>query len=203
MPVKKNKQVDAYIAKQTPSLQPVLEKIRAAVHKACPSCEEAMKWNVPWFVYKGPLLGMAAFTKHASFGFWKGKLLPDPDGIFPGPRRASMCTYKAETVKDLPSQAVLAKYIKAAMKLNDEGINVPKRTGSAAKSPTVPKELAAALKKNAKARKTFEAFPPSCQREYVDWITEAKREETRTKRLATTIEWLTEGKRRNWKYENC
>jgi len=199
----KNKQVDAYIKKQTPATRPVLEKIRAAVHKACPNCEEAMKWNVPWFVYKGPLLGMAAFTKHASFGFWKGKLLDDPDNLFDGPRRASMCTYKAETVKDLPSQTVLVKYIKAAMKLNDEGVKVPQRIGVAAKSPPVPKDLAAALKKNAKARKTYESFPPSAQRDYVIWLNEAKREETRAKRLATTIEWLSEGKKRNWKYENC
>lgn len=196
----RNTKVDAYIARAAESNRPVLEKIRDTVHKACPEVEEAIKWNVPWFVYKGPLLGMAAFTNHASFGFWKGKLMPDPEGLFEGKARASMCTFKAETVKDLPTQKVLAQYIKAAMKLNDEGVKLPQRTGAAAKSPPLPKDLAAALKSNAKARKTYESFPPSAQRDYVIWLNEAKRDETRAKRLATTIQWLSEGKKRNWRY---
>jgi uncharacterized protein YdeI (YjbR/CyaY-like superfamily) len=65
---------------------------------------------------------------------------------------------------------------------------------------TVPADLAAALRRNRKARASFEAFSPSHRREYIEWITEAKREETREKRLATTIEWLEEGKPRHWKY---
>lgn len=196
----RNPKVDAYIAGAAEPTRPVLEKIRAAVHKACPEVEEAIKWNVPWFVYKGPLLGMAAFTSHASFGFWKGKLMDDPEGLFEGKTKASMCAIKAESVKDLPTQKVLVQYIKQAMKLNDDGVKLPRRTGAAAKSPPVPKDLAAALKKNAKARRTYEGFPPSAQRDYVIWLNEARREETRRKRLATTIEWLAEGKKRNWKY---
>ncbi len=65
----------------------------------------------------------------------------------------------------------------------------------------VPDDLKAALKQNAKAQKTFKDFSYSKRREYVEWLTEAKREETRRQRLATTIKWLAEGKSRMWKYE--
>ena len=197
---KRSKEVDAYIAEAAECARPVLERIRDDVHGACPDVEEAMKWNVPWFEYKGLLLGMAAFTNHASFGFWKLKLMDDPDGLFGGAKQGSMCTYKAERVKDLPAKRVMSKYIKAAMALNEQGVKVPMRTGAASKSPPVPTDLAAALKKNAKAKKVYEGFPPSAQRDYVMWIMGAKREETRAKRLATTVEWLALGRKRNWKY---
>jgi uncharacterized protein YdeI (YjbR/CyaY-like superfamily) len=65
----------------------------------------------------------------------------------------------------------------------------------------VPPSLAGALKRNAKARATWEKFSPSHRREYIAWLTEAKREETRERRLETALEWLAEGKSRNWKYE--
>ena len=68
---------------------------------------------------------------------------------------------------------------------------------------TVPQDLKAAIDAAPAAKATWDAFPPSCQREYVEWVTEAKRDETRTKRLTQTIEMLNEGKRRHWKYENC
>jgi uncharacterized protein YdeI (YjbR/CyaY-like superfamily) len=38
-------------------------------------------------------------------------------------------------------------------------------------------------------------------REYIEWLTEAKSEETRQKRLETAIAWISEGKPRNWKYQ--
>lgn len=59
------------------------------------------------------------------------------------------------------------------------------------------------LKSNAKARATFEAFPPSHHREYIEWITETKRDETRQRRLAQTLEWLAQGKPCYWKYADC
>lgn len=67
----------------------------------------------------------------------------------------------------------------------------------------MPPDLAAALARHDAARKTFDAFAPSQRREYIDWLTEAKREETRARRLAQAVDWLTEGKPRHWKYQNC
>jgi len=191
--------VDAYIAKSAEFARPILKHLRAAVHAASPEIEETLKWSMPHFMYKGMLCGMAAFKQHCAFGFWKGKLIADLSDEAMG---QFGCITK---VSDLPPKRALTAYVKKAMALNDAGVKSPTRIKSAkAKAPMkVPDDLAAALKKNKKARATFEGFSPSHRREYVEWITEAKREETRAKRLATTLEWLAEGKSRNWKYMNC
>ena len=104
-------------------------------------------------------------------------------------------------VKQLPSKRELTSYIHQAMRLNAEGVKAPRKTAARRKAPLrTPADLGAALKRNAKARAHWQGFSPSHRKEYVEWITEAKRPETREKRLATTLEWLAEGKARNWKY---
>ncbi|HEX8850387.1 MAG TPA: YdeI/OmpD-associated family protein [Gemmatimonadaceae bacterium] len=192
--------IDAYIAKSADFAQPILEHIRDVVHAACPTVEETMKWSFPHFMYNGMLCSMAAFKQHCSLGFWKGALLFDS-----ARDREAMGQFGRITkIADLPPKKELMAYVKKAMKLNDEGAKVPRIRKPGLSRRAVPTEppadLVAALEKNAKARATFEGFPPSHRREYIEWITEAKREETRQKRLAQTIEWLAEGKQRNWKY---
>ena len=54
----------------------------------------------------------------------------------------------------------------------------------------LPAELAAALARDADARARFEALPPSHRDEYVRWVAEAKREETRARRSAETVRRL-------------
>ena len=103
---------------------------------------------------------------------------------------------------ETPKKTLLA-HIRKAMKLNEDGVKSPVRKAAPKPPPETPEDLVAALKKNAPAKATFNAFPPGCRREYIEWIVEAKREDTRAKRVAQTVEWLAEGKRRNWKYENC
>jgi uncharacterized protein YdeI (YjbR/CyaY-like superfamily) len=104
------------------------------------------------------------------------------------------------SLSDLPSDKVLIGYVQKAARLNEEGVKVPRPLKHEKKEIPMPSDLAAALKKSAKARATFEGFRPSYKREYLEWITEAKTEETRRKRLDTAIEWMAEGKPRNWKY---
>ena len=195
--------IDAYIAKSAEFARPVLTHLREAVHAACPDCEETLKWSAPSFTYRGKILcGMAAFKQHAAFGLWQGSMIVGSDG-----RKLddAMGQFGRITrIADLPGKRELTGYIKQAMKLIDEGAKRPVAPKSQAKPPVeAPEDLLAALRTNAKARATFEGFPPSCKREYIEWITEAKRAETRAKRLAQTVEWLAEGKRRNWKYEAC
>ena len=158
-----------------------------------------MKWSFPHFGYKGMLCSMAAFKAHAAFGFWKGSLVTgkargtDAMGQFGRITRRS----------DLPSRKALTAYVRKAVELNEKGIKAPRAVKKKA-APTpivVPADLAAALKKNPNARAAFEAFSPSHKREYLEWITEAKAEETRARRLAQAILWMAEGKSRNWKYE--
>ena len=190
--------VDAYIAKSRPFAQPILEHIRSVIHEACPDVEETMKWSMPHFTYHGMLAGMAAFKEHCTFGFWKAKLIMDQDEM----SREAMGHFGCiRSLDDLPSKRTLAGYVRKAMKLNEEGVKVPRKARPGAARPvSVPADLAAALRRSRKAREAFAAFSPSHQREYIEWITEAKREDTRQKRLATTVAWLTEGKPRNWKY---
>jgi len=199
--------VDAYIKKAPEHARPVLEHLRAIVHQGCPEVVETIKWSMPAFDYKGPFCGMAAFKKHCVFGFWKSALL-FPDGETPkasdklnwGARGRSPVPARITGLADLPSKTALLRLVKKAAKLNDDGVKLPART-TRRKPLRVPPDLAAALKKSKKAAATFEGFSPSCRREYVEWIVEAKRPETRERRVATTIEWLAEGKQRNWKYQ--
>ncbi|BCT94086.1 hypothetical protein LYSHEL_31130 [Lysobacter helvus] len=193
--------IDAYIAAQADFARPILERVRAIVHEACPDVEETMKWSMPTFVYGGGILcGMAAFKQHASFGYWKHALV-----VGEGAPRDGMGSYgKMTSLKDLPPKKTLLAHIKRAMQLNVDKVKAPAARKSAPKPPPqAPEDLLAALKKNAKARKTFESFPPGQQREYIGWIEEAKREETRAKRLAQAVAWMAEGKVRNWKYLDC
>ena len=196
----KDKRVDAYIAKAQPFAQPILNHIREVVHNACPDCEEKMKWSFPHFDYKGSMMcSMAAFKEHAAFSFWKAALLDDPKKILSN-EEAMGHMGRLTKVSDLPSDKILTGFIKQAMKLNEEGMVVAKPKSAPKPPPEIPADLAAALKKNKAAAKCFAEFSPSAQREYVDWLTEAKTDATREKRLETAIEWIAEGKIRNWKY---
>ncbi|MFD0738389.1 YdeI family protein [Lysobacter koreensis] len=203
--------IDAYIARQADFARPLLEYLRETVHEACPGVEETLKWSAPAFVHAGGILcSMAAFKQHASFGYWKHALVVGEDESAGQPRegqpREGMGSYgKLTTLKDLPPKKQLLAHLRRAMQLNEDGVKTPgvRKTTAPRPPPQAPADLAAALRHNAKAKATFEAFPPSQQREYVDWITEAKRDETRHKRLAQAVEWLAEGKQRHWKYQNC
>ncbi len=195
-------EVDAFIAKTPEYARPILGRIRDAFHAGCPELTERIKWGVPSFEYKGMLGGMAAFKRHVTFGFWKSRLMDDFDRVFARGPRASAMGARVTSLADLPAQRVLVACVKAAKRLNDEGKKEPKRARPKRTiRVTVPVDLKAELRRNAKARAVFAAFPPSQKREYVEWIVEAKRAETRAKRLTTAIAWLAQGKHRNWKYE--
>lgn len=196
-------EVDAYIAKAAPFAQPILEKIRDAFHAASPDIQEVMKWSAPFFDYKGVLGQMAAFKNHVSWGFWKAQLMKDPHGILTAMgETGTMGGSKVSDVKELPSKKVMVEYVKEAMRLNDEGVKVQRAPSTRSATPLeVPDDLAAALKKDRKARATFDSFAPSQKREYVEWLNDAKQDATRQKRLATAIEWMAEGKSRHWKYK--
>lgn len=192
---KRDARIDAYIAKSADFAKPILKHLRGLVHEGCPGVEETIKWSMPHFdCAGGPLAGMAAFQAHCAFGFWKGSL------IVPGGKEAMGQFGRITSLADLPKDRVLLGYVRKAARLNEEGVKVPRPVKHPKKPIPMPADLAAALKKNAKARATFEGFSPSHKRDYLEWITEAKAEATRKKRLSTAIEWMSEGKPRNWKY---
>jgi len=193
--------VDAYIDRSADFAKPILLHIRKLVHAACPDVLETMKWSFPHFDYKDQMMcSMASFKQHCAFGFWKQSLLED--AAFPAEKTAMGSFGRLTSVKDLPDDKTMKKLIADAMKLNDEGVKVKRAfVSSDKKELVVPDVLLEALAKHDAAAETFNSFPYSCKKEYVEWITEAKTDATRDKRLATAIEWLAEGKRRNWKYE--
>ena len=197
--------IDAYIAKSADFAQPVLEHLRELIHKVCPEVEETIKWGMPSFEYKGLFCGFAAFKNHCTFGFWKSSLLHDPHGVLKDQERAAMGSFgKMTSLKDLPSDAILKALLKDAMRLNEEGIKIPTATrkrGVVKNEIPEPDYFTKLLKKDAKALETWNNFAPSHRREYLEWLTDAKTDPTREKRLEKTMELLREGKQRHWKYQ--
>lgn len=190
----RNPAVDAFIARAPAFARPILRRVRAAFHAGCPEVEERIKWGSPSFEYKGILGGMAAFKRHVSFGFWKSRLLPEFERSFGRPGRASAMGVRIETLQDLPPQRALVAFVRAAKRLNDAGVKEPLRAAPRRKPPLpMPADVRAALARNAKARAAFASLPPSHQRAYLEWITEAKRPATRARRLAASLTQLTAG----------
>lgn len=193
--------IDAYIAKAAPFAQPILGHLRAVVHATCPDVEEGIKWSMPFFSHRGsPLCMMAAFKNHCGFGFWLsnqvvGETAEDGMGQFG----------KLLSVTDLPPKKQLVELVRKALALNEAGVKLKRPKAAIRPAPSLPDALAAefAKKKNASACMTYEAFSPGKQHEYIEWISEAKTESTRQKRIATTLQWLAEGRQRNWKYAKC
>jgi len=197
--MKTDPRIDAYIARQADFARPILTHLREMLHEACPDCEETLKWSMPSFLYKGTILAnFAAFKAHATFGYWNDSMLRQEEK-----NRSGMGQFgRLATLEDLPDRSKLIDLTRQSMALIDSGAKPPRAT--AKKAPfTVPQDMRAAIDGNAAAKAAFDGFPPSAQRDYVEWITEAKRDETRVKRLAQAVEWLAEGKRRHWKYKNC
>jgi len=198
----KDPRVDTYIEHSADFAKPILKHLRKLVHAGCPEVEETIKWKFPTFMYKGMLCGFASFKQHCTFGFWKHELLFGKEGTVTNGDAMGQFG-RVTSVTELPKDDVLLRYIKEAARLNDQGIKLPRSKPKPRKPLVVPSYLKAALQKSSKARETFENFSYSHKKEYVEWLTEAKTEETRKRRLRTTIEWLSQGKARNWKYMNC
>jgi uncharacterized protein YdeI (YjbR/CyaY-like superfamily) len=195
----KDPRVDAYIESKAEFARPILHHVRARVHAACPGVVETIKWGMPFFTYQDrPLANMAAFKAHASFGLW------DRAALGMSKEAGSMGQFgRIESLADLPADDEIDAKIRAAVALADTGER-PKRAAKPAKPESdVPPELVEALAGDAAASAAFTAFSPSARRDYCEWIADAKRPETKAKRVAEAVAWIGEGKKRNWKYENC
>ena len=201
---KKDKAIDAYIAKSADFAKPILTHIRELVHKACPDAEEKMKWSFPHFDYKNEMMcSMAAFKQHCAFSFWKASLMKDASLVDNAKSEVSMGHLgRITSLKDLPADKKMIAYIKEAMDLNERGIKLPPKVVTTEKKElVVPDYFLEALRKNKKAKETFDNYAYSHKKEYLEWIIEAKTEPTRNKRMETALEWLAEGKSRHWKYK--
>lgn len=199
--------VDAYIERAAPFAQPILTHLRELIHRACPRATESVKWGMPFFLQQGIVLcHMAAFKQHCALGFWgpEMKKVLAKDGLASSDAMGSLG--RITGLKDLPADKALLTYMAQAAEFVESGQrtkSIDRKPKAAKKSVRVPTELAAALRKNKLAAKAFEGFSSSCKREYAEWIAEAKRPETKGKRLKQALEWIAQGKPRHWKYANC
>jgi uncharacterized protein YdhG (YjbR/CyaY superfamily) len=192
----KDPRVDAYIANANPFARPILKKLRAWMHKHCPDCVETIKWSAPHFEYKDKMYGgMSAFKEHCAFGFWHPMMRRNDNSL------EGMGSFgKIRSLADLPAEGHFATMAQEAMKLTDENVKPPAKPRKERETLFVPPDLKAALAKSKKAAATFEAFSYSHKKEYIQWISEAKREETRVARLKQAVAMMAEGKQRHWKY---
>jgi hypothetical protein len=191
--------LDAYISRSAPFARPILRHLRAVVHAGCPQVEETIKWGMPFFVHNGILCHMAAFSQHVAFGFWRGRSLVAARHDRSDEAMGNFGRIGARS--DFPPKRILIGYIRKAAALRGAKSATKAAPRPGTKRPVrVPADLAAALRKHARARRTFEGFSPGHRREYIKWITEATREETRIRRLGQAVEWLAQGKPRNWKH---
>jgi uncharacterized protein YdeI (YjbR/CyaY-like superfamily) len=209
--------IDDYIDRAAPFAQPILQRIRDAVHEGCPEAEETIKWGFPHFVHHGILCSMAAFKAHCALGFWKG------DQVVGEPAEGAMGQFgRIASVRDLPPRRELVALVRRAARRNEalaaergaskrapskRAVTSTSATASAPAPKRAPRPMpelhpafAAALERHPEARAAFERFAPSHRREYLEWIGEARQEATRERRIATALEWLAEGKPRNWKH---
>lgn len=199
---KYSSQIDTYIEKSQDFAKPILTYIREIVHEFCPDAEETMKWSFPHFTYKGKnLCAMASFKQHCTFGFWLEKEMKTMREITQDIEKTSMFSLgKITKVEDLPSKPQLKKAIKEAMELTDMGVTMKKAAPSKTEVE-IPSYFLSALQEQPKTFDVFEKASPSFRKEYINWITEAKTEATRNKRMEQALVWIAEGKGRNWKYE--
>ena len=198
----KDPRIDLYIYNAADFARPILLHLRELIHVACPDVEETIKWSFASFDYKGPMCSMASFKQHCAFGFWKASLMKDKSLIANAESESAMGHYgKITTLKDLPPDKKIIAHIKEAMMLNEKGIKLPpKKVTTRKKEIVAPDYFLKQLKKNKKALITFNSFSPSHKREYLEWIIEAKTDDTKNRRMDKAIEWMSEGKSRNWKY---
>lgn len=189
--------IDAYISKAPPFAQPILTYLRELVHKTIPDAGEDIKWGMPCLTYKGKnLAGMAAFKAHCSFGVHGDGRAVEGMGQYG----------KISSMDDMPSDSMVFTALLAAKNRIDStgtALKIASKPKVAKPEIPVPNDFAAELAKAQGARERFDSWAPSHRREYLEWIVDAKRPETRAKRISQAGEWIAEGKKRNWKYENC
>ena len=198
--MKAEPRIDSYIEKAAPFAQPILRHVRSRVHKAAPEAQEAVKWGAPAFLIDGKiLLIMAAFKAHAALNFWRGQELRENEASADAMGQFG----KIASIDDLPTDGELDALIRQAAELARAAPAPRKPKHEPKPPPAMHPDFARALDAAPKAREVLSAFSPSAQREYLEWVAEAKQDATRQKRIASAVEWLSEGKRRHWKYENC
>lgn len=198
-----NKKVDEYISKSADFAKPILNHLREIILSTCPDAEEDVKWGTPHYSYKGDyLVMMAGFKNHCSFSLYKAEMMKDKtiqDSVKAGKKFGYMD--KVKDISELPAKKALVAYIKEVMVLNESGIKKVLPKSDKPKVFEVPDYFEKALHYNKAAKEVFYSKSDSFRKEYIVWISDAKTDDTRQKRIQESLKWIAEGKGRFWQYK--
>ncbi|TFU06378.1 hypothetical protein EUV02_05140 [Polymorphobacter arshaanensis] len=196
--------IDAYIARAVPFAQPMLTRLRDALHAAA-SLDETIKWGMPAFTYKGAqVANIAGFKAHVTCNFWRRDAVGEAAPEVVANEKAAMGQFGRMTcLADIPDDKTIAAIVTRAIAKIDAGATTPRPAKRTKPEIAMPDDFAAALTANSGARTHFDAFPPGARRDYLEWITDAKRADTRARRIEQAVQWIAEGKRHNWQYVSC
>lgn len=198
--MKRYKTVDAYI-KGAETWQKELVRLRQILSST--QLSEEVKWGGPCYTYQGKnVVGIGAFKSYVGLWFHQGALLSDPQNVLINcqeGRTKALRQWRFENGKQIKA-TVIKHYVKEAIELVESGKEIkPDRN----KALVVPPELKKALTKHKKASEAFKKLTKGKQREYTDYIADAKREETKQKRLDKILPMITKGAGLHDKYRNC
>lgn len=200
-----NSDIDKYITNAADFAKPILAHWRRLIHERCPEVIEVLKWGIPHFEYKNEnIFVIASYKNHCSFSFLKESLMTDPR-LKANKELKPIQKFLGKVTKqeNLPPDEEFIAMLDEAVQLNEKGIKI-QREKPANEKPKVfetPDYLLAALIAKPKAKEVFDSKSNSFRKEYIIWITDAKTDETRQKRISEALEWIAEGKGRFWKHQ--
>lgn len=180
------KKIEAYIAQAPTFAQPICLKLREIILKAVPDIQESWKWSSPVYEKNGLVCGVGAFKQHVNLSFFQGAYLTDPAKILVGQTSRDMRSVKFKDVSEI-IESTLVDYIREAAELKRTSIDRSHRVVE------IPADFSQALTQNPTASAIFEKFAYTHRKEYVHWIEEAKKPETRQRRLHKAIEMIASG----------
>lgn len=177
---------------------PLAEQLTEWILHWEPDLTESIKWNNLCFSGRKLVVGLSACQHHLALFFFRGTELPDPAGLFSpgGENNTNIRSVRLTTLDGLNRNALRA-LLHAAVALDADPTlpPLPKIKRKPWPMPAFFKQ-ALAEKRNHAAAAGFRALSPSCQREYLVWVSTAKQPETRARRLKETLAALSS--RRKW-----
>jgi uncharacterized protein YdeI (YjbR/CyaY-like superfamily) len=191
------KSVDTYIMESGSWMNTLLE-LRELMLIA--GFEETVKWGIPVYCLENKnLVGLAYFKSYAGLWFFQGAFLNDKGGVLvsgtEGQTKAQrqLRIYPNEKLKT----ALIKRFIKETVTNHKAGVHLVK---AKPKETILPEELKTALSQNKIAHKKFALLAPYKKREFADYISQAKRVETKKARLEKILPMIEEGRGLNDKF---
>jgi uncharacterized protein YdeI (YjbR/CyaY-like superfamily) len=183
------KTVDEYLDHAS-AWQSGLRRLRALLLES--GLEETVKWGAPCYTLDGKnVVGLGAFKSYFGLWFFQGALMPDPKGVLFNAQEGKTKALRQWRLTDesLEAEAVTS-YLKAAIDVHQRGDLITPERG---RPVEVPPELTDALKQDPETKAAFEELYPGKQREYADHVAEAKRIDTKTRRIEKILPMIRAG----------